>query len=89
MRRRLDRRAFLQAEARREMETAASAHLALDPDDTSHHFDELRGDGQSEACAPIGSSGRIVCLSERFKNQPLLLSGNSHAGVNNSAVQTN
>ena len=52
----------------REMEGASLAHFAVDPDPSLHQFDQLRGDGKSQAGAAETPRGRGIGLAERFED---------------------
>ena len=57
------------AEAGREVEGAAAARLALDPDPAAHHADQLRRDRQAEPGAAEAARRRAVGLGERGEDQ--------------------
>src|SRR4029078_27077 len=62
------------AEARGEVKgTAMVWTLALDPDPTSHHPDELLRDRQPQPRASILPRRRGICLLERLEDPVLLL----------------
>ena len=65
----------------REMEGAALAELALQPDFAAHQIDQAARDRQAEAGAAIFAGGRAVFLGKGIKYQLLLFRGNADAGV--------
>ncbi len=75
------------AEPGGELEGAALAFDALDPDASAHHTDELRADGEPEAGAAELAAGRAVGLGEGLEDQVLLVGGDADAGVRDLEVQ--
>ena len=86
-RRRPGHRAVRQAEAGREVEGAALADRALDPDPAAHHLHQLRGDGQAQAGAAVLARGGGVGLGEGLEDQPLLFGRDADAGVAHLEMQ--
>ena len=62
-----------------EMERAALARFALDPDAAAHHLYKRGRNGESQAGAAVFSPRRSVRLREGFKDELLLVLGNSDA----------
>jgi hypothetical protein len=70
-----------------EVERAAAADLALDPDRPAHQRHELRGDGEPEAGAAELPRARPVGLDERLEDGFPPLGRNADAGVAHDPVE--
>ena len=75
------------ANANRDMESAAAPWLAVDPDPSAHHGDEPRRDGQAETCAAKASCRRPIGLIEGIEDHRLLVSWNADAGIGNGDME--
>src|SRR5882672_1083258 len=69
------------------MESRPLADFALDPNPPPHLLHKSRRDGKAKTGSTIVASCRAVGLSERFKNQRLLVGGNSHPRVRDTKMQ--
>src|SRR5580700_197444 len=70
-----------------EVEGAAAAWLAFDPDLSTHQHDESRRDRQTQARAAKASRRRAVRLRERVENQLLFLRGDTNSCIHDLEVQ--
>src|SRR5262249_56238819 len=70
-----------------EVERAAPADVALDPDAAAHQLDQPGGDGQPEAGAAILPRRGAVRLGERGEDRLPLVRRDADAGVANLEVQ--
>lgn len=70
-----------------EVECAAYSDLALQPDLSPHHVNQLRCDRQTQASASESPGERTVRLGEGFKNQMLFFYRNADARIANDEVQ--
>ena len=71
----------------REVERAAPADLALEPDLPAHHLDQAGRDRQAQPGAAVLAGRRGVGLGERLEEPLLLLGGDADAGVADGEVQ--
>ena len=69
------------AEAGGEMEMAALAGMAFDPDASIHERDQLAADGEPEAGAAVGARGGVVGLGDGLEKGIELVLGDPDAGV--------
>ena len=63
-------RALLLLEGHLEVERAALARLALDPDLAAHQLDQPAADGEAEARAAVAAGRRAVGLREALEDEP-------------------
>ena len=72
-----------------EVERAALARLALDPDAPAHQLDELRRDGQAQPGAAVLARRRgAIGLAEGLEDRLLLVRRNADAGVADAEMQS-
>ena len=76
-----------QLEPGREVEGAAAADFAFDPDPPSHEVHQPRGDRQSQAGAAETAGGRAVGLLEDLEDHLLLLRRHADARIADGEVQ--
>jgi hypothetical protein len=81
------RRQIRHLEARRELEGAAMARLAVHPDPAAHQANQRRRDGQAEAGAAEAARRRPVGLAEGLEDRRVLLFRDADAGVGDREAQ--
>ena len=84
---RLRRRRLLQIERHGEVERAALAGLALQPDASAQQRDEVRRNRETQAGASILARRRAVSLDERLEDRLLLLLRHADAGIRHAEPQ--
>jgi len=77
----------LKAKFESEMKSAATPYFAFHPDAALHHLDESRCYGKAQTGAAVFSSGRAICLRERFKDDRLFFRWNADARVSDLKMQ--
>ena len=77
----LTRAGLRQAEPRGEVEGAAPAQFALDPDPPAHHRDQSRREGQAEPGPLVVPGKGGVGLGEGLEDPPPISGGDADAGV--------
>jgi hypothetical protein len=66
-----------------EMEGAADADFAFDPDAAAHHLDQSADDAEAEACSAIFAGDRTVDLFEGDEDLAEAFGGDADAGIAN------
>ena len=84
---RLGRRRLLKIERHGEVERAALAGLALQPDASAQQRDEVRRNRETQAGASILARRRAVGLDERLEDRLLLLLRHADAGIRHAEPQ--
>src|SRR5262249_55594895 len=69
------------SEPNSEIERAARARLAFEPNASTHQFDKPPANGQTEACAAMFARGGHVCLSKGLKEFGGLLGRHTNARI--------
>ncbi len=70
-----------------EMEAAAAAGLAVEPDPPAHHADQAGGDGQTQPGSAMPPGGRAVGLLEHAEDGRVFFRGNADPRIGNGEVQ--
>src|SRR5271157_1872494 len=78
---------MMHAEARREVEGAPLAYLALDPDAPAHQLDQPRGDGQPQPRTSKAAGHRAVRLGESAEDEALFIGRDARSRVGYGEVK--